>query len=67
MNADALARRYLLEGNQSKLSRESGITIRTLYNRRQQPGKITLDELAGLARAREIDAEELWKVVMSRR
>lgn len=67
MNADALARRYLLEGNQSKLSRESGITIRTLYNRRQQPGKITLDELAGLARAREIDAEELYKVVMSRR
>lgn len=67
MNADALARRYLLEGNQSKLSRESGITVRTLYNRRQQPGKITLDELAGLARAREIDAEELYKVVMSRR
>ena len=67
MNADTLARRYLLEGNQSKLSRESGITIRTLYNRRQQPGKITLDELAGLARAREIDAEELYKVVMSRR
>lgn len=67
MNADTLARRYLLEGNQSKLSRESGITVRTLYNRRQQPGKITLDELAGLARAREIDAEELYKVVMSRR
>ena len=67
MDADKIARRYLLEGNQSKLSRESGITIRTLYNRRQQPGKITLDELAGLARAREIDAEELYKVVMSRR
>lgn len=67
MNADKLARRYLLEGNQRELSRESGITIRTLYNRRQQPGKITLDELAGLARAREIDAEELYKVVMSRR
>lgn len=56
MDADNIARRYLLEGNQSKLSRESGITIRTLYSRRQQPGKITLDELAGLARAREIDA-----------
>ena len=67
MDADKIARRYLLEGNQSKLSRESGITVRTLYNRRQQPGKITLDELAGLARAREIDAEELYKAVMSRR
>lgn len=67
MNADKIARRYLLEGNQNELSRVSGITVRTLYNRRQQPGKITLDELAGLVRAREIDAQELYKVVMSRR
>lgn len=66
MRGDQIARRYLFGGNKTKLSHDTGIPYRTLYTRAQRPGRITLDELAGLVKANELDKEELWKVVMTR-
>lgn len=67
MKPDDLARRFLFSGNNRETARKSGIPERTLYNRRKMPGKITLDELAGLVRANGLDKDDLFKLVTRRR
>ena len=63
---DQQARRILFNGSQSELSRKSGIPRRTLYNKRAQPGKITLDELSALVYVQGITKTELWELVSGR-
>ena len=63
---DDTARKYLLTGNITRLSRETGIIRQTLYNRRKRPGKMTLDELALLVKASDVDADELYRIVKER-
>ena len=67
MKADDIARMYLFGGNNRQVAEKSGISERTLYNRRKMPGKITLDELAGLVRANDLDKDDLFKLVTRRR
>ena len=63
---DDTARKYLLTGNMTRLSRDTGIIRQTLYNRRKRPGKMTLDELALLVKASDVDADELYRIVKER-
>ena len=66
MKPDDLARRFLFSGNNREVSKKSGIPERTLYNRKREPGKLTLDELAGLVWAQGLDAEDIWNVLKAR-
>lgn len=45
-----------------KLSKKLGINIRTLYNHRQNPYKITLEEAVRIAKAVEMTDEE-WLAI----
>lgn len=63
---DNVARWYLLTGNKSEISRKTGINRKRLYAIIDNPGKITLDELALLAKEQGIKMEELQTIVTIR-
>ena len=63
---DNVARWYLLTGNKSEISRNTGINRKRLYAIIDNPGKITLDELALLAKEQGIKLEELQTIVTIR-
>ena len=63
---DKKARRLLFSGSKTELCRKTGIPRRTLYDRIKKPGKITLDELAGIVWAQDIDKDELWDLISRR-
>lgn len=64
---DNVARWYLLTGNKSEISRNTGINRKRLYALLDEPGKITLDELALLTKEQETTIEELEKIIAIRR
>lgn len=63
---DKKARAILFSGNKSELSRKSGIPPRTLYNKFEKPGTLTLDQLAALVWAQDLDKDDLWELVRRR-
>lgn len=63
---DKRARAILFGGNNAELSRKSGIPSRTLAYKKQKPGTITLDQLAALVWANDLDKDDLWELVRRR-
>lgn len=66
-NPDKQAREMLFDCvSMTEMSRKTVITRKTLYSRRDQPGKITLDELSEIVRVRHLTAEQLFDLVNER-
>lgn len=49
------------------LAKRSGIARSTLYTRRERPGTLTLDELAGIAAVLRLSPEDIGRIVTERR
>lgn len=62
---DKTRERLFANRNLSALARSAGMTHSTIYNRRANPGKITLDELVGLTLGME--PEQIGIIVTERR
>jgi len=63
---DNTARAYLFRVPVARLARKVGWCKSTSFERKKQPGKITLDELAVLVRENEVTEDELYKLVTMR-
>lgn len=66
MRRDDKTRKSLFEGrNLAALAKTAGIGKSTIYNRRDNPGTITLDELVGLTQG--MDEKQIGRIVTERR
>jgi len=63
---DKTRERLFANRNLSALARSAGMTHSTIYNRRANPGKITLDELVGLTKDWD-DLEAIGRLIADRR
>ena len=67
MRRDDKTRKSLFEGrNLAALAKTAGIGKSTIYNRRDNPGTITLDELVGLTKDWD-DLEAIGRLIADRR
>ena len=57
------AQRILFSGNKAELSRQTGINLRTIFNRREHPEKTTAAELAAIAKAKGLSISEIIEVL----
>ena len=57
------AQRILYSGNKAELSRQTGINLRTIFNRREHPEKTTIQELAYIAKARGLGIAEVIEIL----
>ena len=57
------AQRILYGGNKQELSRQTGIALRTLFNRQNSPEKTTIQELAYIAKARGLSGAEVMEIL----
>lgn len=62
---DKTRERLFANRNLSALARSAGMTHSTIYNRKERPGKITLDELVGLTLG--MDEQTIGRIVTERR
>lgn len=66
MRRDDKTREHLFKDrNLAALARDAGLGKSTIYNRRDNPGTITLDELVGLTLG--MSDEQIVKIVKDRR
>lgn len=53
----------LYSGNKAELSRLTGISERTIYNRRSHPEKTTVRELALIAKVKHMSATSVMEIL----
>lgn len=54
---------YLFREKKTVLERKTGVKVRTIYNRIDNPGDVRLSELGPLAKANNLTDEQIVKVV----
>ena len=57
------AQRILYSGNKAELSRQTGINLRTIFNRREHPEKTTVRELALIAKVKHMSATSVMEIL----